>query len=166
MQTAEAPPSRPAAVYRLWARDGALLYVGSSYRPEARYQERRRKPWGPQIARCAEEWHPSRADAFRLELEAIAGEYPRYNVYGTGRETDALRARTAASRARGAVQSEAYRLEREVIAEAQEAGAGWREAYLLAQDAFTEYLDRSGLFPDWVARLRKRRPASEALAAS
>jgi len=105
------PPTeeRPAAVYRLWDAEGNLLYIGSSYDPETRCQGHRDKPWWPRVASRTDEWHESRGDAYRTELEAIVAEDPQHNVYGTGRETEAMRRRTETGRVRGAVQRAAYR---------------------------------------------------------
>ncbi|MEU6595071.1 hypothetical protein ABZ923_38740 [Streptomyces sp. NPDC046881] len=147
---------RPAAVYRPWAADGTLLYVGSSYNPDARYQIHRSKEWGQEIARRAMEWLGTRAGAYRAELEAIGTESPKHNVYGTGRDSEALRRLSAANRSRGQVQAEAYRLQREVRQELQAEGADWREVHRMSKAAFVDYLDASGLFEQWVTRLRAR----------
>lgn len=150
---------RPAGVYRLWAEDRTLLYVGSSYYPQGRCGGHQTKPWWPDVASRTEEWHESRVDAFRAELAAIVAEKSVHNVVGTGRETEAMRERTAANRDRGRVQAEAYRLERQVRDEAYEMGANSREAYRLANQAVIDFLDASGLFPAYVARLRdQQRP--------
>jgi hypothetical protein len=74
---------RRAAVYRLWAEDGALLYVGSSYDPEARCKQHRSSPWWPRVARRTDEWHGTRAEAFAAEYTAIWREDPEANVWGT-----------------------------------------------------------------------------------
>ncbi|WP_330435792.1 GIY-YIG nuclease family protein [Streptomyces sp. NBC_00825] len=151
--------SRPAAVYRLWDIDGDLLYIGSSYDPQRRYQDHRDKPWWPQVARHSEEWRASRTDAYLAELKAIAAENPQHNVYGTDRETEAMRQRTEMGRVRGAVQREAYRFAWSVLLDANQSGLPSREAHRLSQEAFTDYLDASGVFPAYVQRLRdQQRP--------
>ncbi|MFF7130365.1 GIY-YIG nuclease family protein [Streptomyces sp. NPDC008240] len=76
-------PARKAAVYRLYAADGSLLYIGSSYNPERRYRDHYSKPWWPLVARRAEEWHPSKDDAYAAEMKAIAAEEPAHNHMGT-----------------------------------------------------------------------------------
>ncbi|WP_371097145.1 hypothetical protein [Streptomyces sanglieri] len=155
--TEEAP--RPAAVYRLWGINGDLLYIGSSYDPQRRYQEHRDKPWWPQVARRTEEWQESRANAYRAELKAIAAENPQHNVYGTDRETEAMRQRTEMGRVRGAVQRGAYQFSWDVLLDASRSGLPSREAHRLSQEAFIDYLDASGAFPDYVKRLRdQQRP--------
>lgn len=75
--------TRPAAVYRLWTADGALLYVGSSYDPEERCKQHRPKPWWPRVAQRTEEWHDARAKAYASEYAAIWRERPECNVWGT-----------------------------------------------------------------------------------
>ncbi|MGW3445627.1 GIY-YIG nuclease family protein [Streptomyces sp. NPDC001076] len=156
--TAEETP-RPAAVYRLWDAAGNLLYIGSSYDPQRRYQDHRDKPWWPQVARCVEEWRASRIDAYRAELKAIAAEDPRHNVYGTDRETEAMRQRTEMGRVRGAVQRGAYRFAWNVLLDANQSGLPSGEAHRLRQEAFIDYLDASGVFPAYVKRLRdQQRP--------
>ncbi|MGW1616352.1 GIY-YIG nuclease family protein [Streptomyces sp. NPDC002285] len=74
---------RQAALYRLYAADGSLLYIGSSYNPQRRYRDHYRKPWWPTVVRRVEEWHPSKDDAYAAEMKAIAAERPAYNHMGT-----------------------------------------------------------------------------------
>ncbi|WP_309318846.1 GIY-YIG nuclease family protein [Streptomyces salinarius] len=145
---------RAAGVYRLWDAEGHLLYIGASYDPERRLQGHRDKPWWLAVARSAVEWHETRAAAYRAELDAIVAEGPLHNAYGTGRQTTGLRSRAEGNRARGAVQREAYRFEREVYDDALQAGRTHREAYREGQTALAEHLDASCLFPAWVERLR------------
>jgi DNA-directed RNA polymerase specialized sigma24 family protein len=78
-------PGRPAAVYRLYAADGALLYIGSAYDPKERSKKHREKPWWPQVARREDEWHPSREAAYVAETEAIEEARPPGNrISGPG----------------------------------------------------------------------------------
>ncbi|MGQ0624230.1 MAG: GIY-YIG nuclease family protein [Sporichthyaceae bacterium] len=73
----------PVYVYRMYAVDGTLLYVGISHRVAARWRShRRRHDWWPQIdpARCVLVSFPSRALAEAAEQRAITAERPRYNV--------------------------------------------------------------------------------------
>ncbi|MET7728482.1 hypothetical protein [Streptomyces mirabilis] len=84
MSVASAPiDDRPAAVYRLWAGDGALLYVGSSYDPEERCKQHRPRPWWPRATGRTDEWYDTRAEAFAAEYTAIWREDPQCNVWGT-----------------------------------------------------------------------------------
>lgn len=74
------PNERPAAVYRLYAADGTLLYIGSAYAPDARWDEHRKKPWAAKVARRSEAWFPDRAAAYAAETAAIKSELPRHNI--------------------------------------------------------------------------------------
>lgn len=70
-----------SAVYRIYDKHGALLYIGMSYDPETRVRvQRREKPWGHQIARHEVDWHPNRAASQRAERLLIEGLQPRHNV--------------------------------------------------------------------------------------
>lgn len=72
---------RPTAVYRLFATDGALLYVGITYDPKVRLSSHRiRKPWWPEAHDAELEWFDSRTLARHQESKAIAWESPRHNV--------------------------------------------------------------------------------------
>ncbi len=84
---------RPAAVYRLWDADGALLYVGSSYNPDERCQRHRTAPWWPLVTRRTDEWRSNRADAYHGEMAAIEKEEPVHNVMGTAAYREECRRR-------------------------------------------------------------------------
>lgn len=47
--------ARPAAVYRLWAAEGTLLYVGSSYDPDRRCARHQSTPWWSRVVRRTDE---------------------------------------------------------------------------------------------------------------
>jgi predicted GIY-YIG superfamily endonuclease len=71
------------ALYRYFAADDELLYIGISADPEERWKVHK---WGPnrmswirQVTRRAVEWHESRPAALKAEEEAIRSERPRYN---------------------------------------------------------------------------------------
>lgn len=72
---------RFAAVYRHFAADGALLYVGCSINP---FMRLRAHEWGAtwafDIVRVEIEWFPCEALALSAEQEAIATERPRHNA--------------------------------------------------------------------------------------
>jgi predicted GIY-YIG superfamily endonuclease len=71
----------PAALYRLYGTDGALLYIGVTDDPDRRFKQHRdSKPWWPQVARKTIEWRPSRAIALAEEAAAIKAEAPVYNI--------------------------------------------------------------------------------------
>lgn len=70
-----------AAVYRFYAADDALLYVGVTQRFGTRWSSHaKEKPWWPQVARQAVIWYDTRAEALAIETEAIRTENPVYNV--------------------------------------------------------------------------------------
>lgn len=81
--TPEAPV--PTALYRLFDRAGALLYVGISLAPPQRWvHHSEHKAWWPQVARIEFDWHASRDQALLAEAAAIKAERPRYNVQHNG----------------------------------------------------------------------------------
>lgn len=80
----ETQPSRRAAVYRLFAADGALLYIGSAFDPEERCKAHAGTPWWSTVTRRTEEWHPTRGRAYSAEMGAIADG-------GTRAQRDGLR---------------------------------------------------------------------------
>lgn len=72
---------RPTAVYRLFAPDDSLLYVGISWNPTGRLSGHRTdKTWWPEVARTTIAWCRNRIAALAEEAHAIAKEKPRYNV--------------------------------------------------------------------------------------
>lgn len=69
------------AVYRLFAKDGTLLYVGVTAHVNLRmYNHKAEKHWWPLVARKTVKWYDSRADALKAEAAAIAGEFPVHNI--------------------------------------------------------------------------------------
>lgn len=72
-------------VYRIYAHDGALLYVGMSENPAKRMIEHRgEKVWPEEVAGFTSEEFPSRAVAAEVERRVIADERPKYNVLHGG----------------------------------------------------------------------------------
>jgi predicted GIY-YIG superfamily endonuclease len=70
----------PQALYRFFAVDGTLLYVGISLNPGARWKQHRAdKPWWSEVANVTIEHHPNRDSVMNAEREAIKAERPRYN---------------------------------------------------------------------------------------
>jgi 2,4-dienoyl-CoA reductase-like NADH-dependent reductase (Old Yellow Enzyme family) len=68
------------ALYRHYAADGALLYVGITKDPAKRFaMHKGQSDWSFDVATIAIEWFPDRADAMAAEAVAVAGESPRYN---------------------------------------------------------------------------------------
>lgn len=72
-------PDKPHSVYRLFAADGALLYVGMSKWPHWRIAQHRDKAWWPDVADWTVEEFPNRNTAATAERDAIIDERPRYN---------------------------------------------------------------------------------------
>jgi hypothetical protein len=72
---------RPAAVYRLYDANDALLYVGMSLSVGSRLSIHRSKaPWRGDVDREEITWYRSAADARSAEARAIAEEHPVHNV--------------------------------------------------------------------------------------
>jgi excinuclease UvrABC nuclease subunit len=72
---------RVTHLYRLWDANGELLYVGISKSAVRRLTDHQRgKPWADEINRVTITNVSTRAEAERLEIEAIANENPKYNV--------------------------------------------------------------------------------------
>lgn len=72
--------AEPTAVYRLYADDGSLLYVGISKHPEKRLNEHSQlKFWWRHVTRKEITWYPTRAEAEAVEEQAIVTERPRHD---------------------------------------------------------------------------------------
>lgn len=152
--------SRPAAVYRLYDAEGTLLYIGSAYDPDHRCKSHRTKEWWPLVARRTDRWFDGRSTAYRMEMEAIAEEDPKYNQFGTPGYTtpltEAVIRRNADGRVRGRVQAEAWAVYRNVKRDSAATGASIYEASDAADRARMAYLEKSGLFPAYVERRWRR----------
>lgn len=75
---------RPTALYRLFSKDGALLYVGVTIDIDQRWASHERsKPWWPQVEERRVEWYANRPLALAAELNAIQTERPLHNISGT-----------------------------------------------------------------------------------
>jgi predicted GIY-YIG superfamily endonuclease len=73
--------SARCAVYRLYAADEALLYVGAAEDLERRWKHHfYTQPWWQEVQRKAVEWHPDRETALAIERAAIKAERPRFNI--------------------------------------------------------------------------------------
>lgn len=78
------------ALYRLFDRTGALLYIGVSTSPEGRWlHHSENKSWWPEVTRIEFAWHHTRDEALRREAESIRAETPRYNIQHNGNRTTA-----------------------------------------------------------------------------
>ncbi|MGK9463973.1 GIY-YIG nuclease family protein [Streptomyces sp. G6] len=72
---------QPTAVYRLYARDGRLLYVGMTNNPDVRFAYHAlTKRWWQQVEGQSVEWHTNRSAARQAEAEAIKAERPVHNA--------------------------------------------------------------------------------------
>jgi hypothetical protein len=77
------PMKAETALYRHWAADGALLYVGISNKPLYRLDTHMEKSsWARHIASVTIEWLPDREAALAAEMVAIRSEGPRHNLAG------------------------------------------------------------------------------------
>ncbi|MFE2384462.1 GIY-YIG nuclease family protein [Streptomyces misionensis] len=71
---------QPTAVYRLYARDGRLLYVGMTNNPDTRFAYHAlTQRWWHLVEKRDVQWHSDRPTARRLEAEAIKSERPVHN---------------------------------------------------------------------------------------
>jgi predicted GIY-YIG superfamily endonuclease len=75
---------RKAAVYRLFAYDDALLYVGKANNPSDRINQHKNQPWWEDVvhSKTIITWYPTTQDAHAAELYAIQTERPIYNIQG------------------------------------------------------------------------------------
>lgn len=68
------------ALYRFYDATGALLYIGLTADPGARWQSHaREKPWWHEVRGVSLETYPDRATVLAAETRAIAVENPRHN---------------------------------------------------------------------------------------
>lgn len=73
--------NKPTAVYRMYDKEGRLLYIGQSVNPATRpMQLADHRAWVTDIARITLDWLPSRQDAIAEEERAIQAENPMHNV--------------------------------------------------------------------------------------
>ena len=70
----------PTAVYRLFDAEGALIYVGITDSPGARWRNHSVRDWWPRVASYTLTWHDHRADAEAEEAHAITHELPAENL--------------------------------------------------------------------------------------
>ncbi len=76
--------SERTAVYRLFAADDTLLYVGVAKRFGTRWEQHAKaQPWWPHVDHQTVYWYPSREDALLIEKAAIDAEMPVYNIAGS-----------------------------------------------------------------------------------
>ena len=80
------------AVYRLFDKEGRLLYVGISKDPMNRWQEHRANGWWRRVASYEVRWHPTRAEARAEEKTAMASEDALHNIHSAPRHGSYWRA--------------------------------------------------------------------------
>ena len=68
------------AVYRCYADDGQLLYVGETGDLGTRFASHAQKLWFTQVCGITLEWYLDELDALNAERRAIHVEHPKYNV--------------------------------------------------------------------------------------
>lgn len=74
------------SLYRFYAEDGTLLYVGITSRGPERWRDHEEfRTWWSRVASSRVEHFPDRPAAATAELDAIRTEQPVYNVYGRPR---------------------------------------------------------------------------------
>lgn len=74
-------------LYRAFAEDGTLLYVGITMELSGRFTTHfAESQWIPDVRRLSVEWLPSRLSALAAETAAIVAERPLHNVAGTPRD--------------------------------------------------------------------------------
>jgi hypothetical protein len=156
-------------VYRLYAADGTLLYIGSAYDPDGRCAEHRRKPWWPEVTRRTEEWFGHRNKAYREELKAIGVENPRYNRMGTPSyrtpDTAAVRQRKELGPLRQRLLEESWQVAEAAESAARAEGAPRDSATRAGKLAEIEFLEATGLFAGAVKRRRERLATVQDIAA-
>lgn len=86
--------TEPTTLYRAYADDGALLYIGIAKNWGRRWaQHSERSPWFAAVARVELERHPTREAARHAEAAAVRAEHPRHNIEHTDRDTRPMRQR-------------------------------------------------------------------------
>ena len=78
-------------LYRLYAADGTLLYVGITDQLLERFREHRcHRRWWPEVAGQSFTRYDTRGEAEEAERAAICSEAPVHNVLGTPRHGEAV----------------------------------------------------------------------------
>jgi predicted GIY-YIG superfamily endonuclease len=77
------------AVYRCYADDGQLLYVGETGELGTRFASHAQKLWFTQVRGITLEWYADELSALNAERRAIHVEHPKYNI--VYRNTTAIR---------------------------------------------------------------------------
>jgi len=110
-------------LYRAFAADGQLLYVGRSLNVESRFSTHRNSsPWHPNMTHHTVEGPYSYADIQRVEREAVRQEDPLWNVDGSRRS----RIKHAQQLVENALDVEGVRLGWNIIDMSEIRGPAWR----------------------------------------
>jgi predicted GIY-YIG superfamily endonuclease len=73
--------NQPHALYRFFAADGSLLYVGITCDVGGRWKQHSKdKPWWTEVVGCTLEHFDDRVSVLAAEQAAIQTERPRYNI--------------------------------------------------------------------------------------
>jgi len=72
----------PAVVYRAWAADDRLLYIGSTKNWARRLVQHKRSPWYPDAVRFTTDEYPTIEAARAAETKAIDRERAYWNNHG------------------------------------------------------------------------------------
>jgi excinuclease UvrABC nuclease subunit len=76
-------PNRIGAIYRCFAKDGELIYIGVTDSPGARHASHKRdREWWPEVAEVEWTFFPTYGAAIDAERDAIETEQPKYNTIG------------------------------------------------------------------------------------
>jgi predicted GIY-YIG superfamily endonuclease len=87
-RTGDEEPASRCALYRFYAIDGTLLYIGITQELPTRLRTHDRKqPWYCKVARITVEHFATRVEALEAEAAAIRAEGPLYNVVHNWGET-------------------------------------------------------------------------------
>lgn len=86
---------RPAAVYRCYDDQNALLYIGRTVDPPRRLREHLGKEWWRDVVAVLVEHYPDLASACEAEACAITAEFPRWNIRMRAPEPEAVAPRPA-----------------------------------------------------------------------
>lgn len=81
MHSEDSEQVRPCSVYRIYAADGTLIYVGVTDRGQRRQVEHiNSKQWAREMAETHWEHYESREKALSRERELIITQHPKYNL--------------------------------------------------------------------------------------
>jgi predicted GIY-YIG superfamily endonuclease len=143
------------ALYRIFAADDRLLYVGVSINPTGRLKQHRyTQAWWPEAQKCEVQWHLSGREAYEAETEAIKTEHPKYNLTSTdayrSRQSAIQRANAPTQRVKCKVAYEAHRLKLDTVRELTRQGMSRDAAEELGRSAERSFKEASGAFPGGV----------------